>query len=115
MVLGSDDMTQQTTELIPGTLGADIQALRAEIRELSAALAASLKQRKKSRPLLEKSISEDAILTAHQLAETLDVGVVTVWRYSQRGMPTLRRGRGLIRYRYGDVLAWLSQKKKRAR
>lgn len=71
--------------------------------------------------LLEKKQYDDgSVLTTDELAEALKISTMTIWRYRKLGMPELTADEelvedGLVRYRYGAVLAWLSKKPKRRR
>ncbi len=116
-ILVSDMEQQATTEGADGTLAAEIQALRADI----ASIRALLKQRLNGS--LVENPSEDAILTTHQLAEALGIGLSTVFRYKKVGMPSMAGPLGsnprdhgrVVRFRYGDVLAWLSKTRRKPR
>jgi len=94
---------QSTTENNAGTLAECIDALRRQIEALTARVDR----------LLANRTGEDAVLTPEELAKALDVSPMTIWRWSKLGMPRLTKGGAVVRYRYGEVLAWLRVNKPR--
>lgn len=54
-------------------------------------------------------MSADRLLTVAELAEYLGVSPHTIyqWRYRSEGPPGFRLGKGQVRYRESEVLAWL--------
>jgi excisionase family DNA binding protein len=55
-----------------------------------------------------QDLSEDALLTEDEAAESLRISVRTLqaWRLKAAGPPFVRVGRA-IRYRRGDIQAWI--------
>jgi predicted DNA-binding transcriptional regulator AlpA len=82
------------------------------LAEASAELAMEMSRiaREGGRTLLEYL---DELLTAHQVAAELGVEVQSVYRWASKGYGPRRvklgRGEKAVRYRRGDVRAWLDQ------
>ncbi len=53
-------------------------------------------------------IENGTLLTTAELAERLNVAEKTIrhWRYA-RGLPAVKLGPKLVRYRWKDILGWL--------
>jgi excisionase family DNA binding protein len=58
---------------------------------------------------------DEELLTARQVAAMLNVSLATFKRIRQRGEgpPSIRVGKRAIRYRRGDVEAWLRRRPKK--
>jgi excisionase family DNA binding protein len=53
----------------------------------------------------------DRLLTARELAERLSVSTETILRWTRKGeLPAFRLPGGAIRYREGDIEAWLEER-----
>lgn len=99
--LVSDASEPETDATAEGTLAAEIRALRDEVQALRRELAP-----RRHGSLIENQLTDDAILNPQQLAKALNVSASTIWRYRKLGLRTLSK-KGPVRYRFGDVLAWL--------
>ena len=53
--------------------------------------------------------SEERLVKNTELADMLDVSPQTVDRMRRKGMPHIRWGQRLIRYRPSEALAWLEE------
>jgi phage terminase Nu1 subunit (DNA packaging protein) len=51
--------------------------------------------------------AQEPLLSRRSLAERLECSVDSVDRMRAAGMPSLRWGRQLVRFRYSDVIRWI--------
>jgi excisionase family DNA binding protein len=57
--------------------------------------------------------AQEPLISRETLAQRLETSVDTVDRMRKDGMPCVRWGRRLLRFRYTDVVRWLDQETKR--
>lgn len=58
--------------------------------------------------------AEEALITRGELAVLLHVHEATIDRMREKGMPSIRWGRRLVRFRPSDCLAWLETSEREA-
>jgi predicted site-specific integrase-resolvase len=64
---------------------------------------------------LNNEIKEDALLNSKELAKALSVSVQTIRRWHYIGyLRGLKIGTYVVRYRWGDVQAWIGEKQHRS-
>ena len=58
-------------------------------------------------------MTDEVYLDSQQVAEIINVGSQTLanWRFMGEGAPYIKTGKRLVRYRYSDIINWLSKRR----
>ena len=62
--------------------------------------------------VLKPAFTSSALLTAEDVSRITGLSVETLaqWRSQRRGIPFLKLSRNVVRYRQGDLDAWLAER-----